>query len=68
MKAVNERATQKSKPAPKPKAPVASTEAGAARAKTPQSNKLKAVGAAKKKYEASGSMADYQQYLKLRKS
>jgi len=68
MNAVNERATQKSKPAPKPKAPVASTEAGAARAKTPQSNKLKAVGAAKKKYEASGSMADYQQYLKLRKS
>ena len=30
--------------------------------------KLKAVEAAKKKYEASGSMADYQQYLKLRKS
>ena len=50
------------------KAPVASTEAGTAKAKTPQSKKLKAVEAAKKRYEASGSMADYQQYLKLRKS
>jgi len=68
MNAVNERATQKSKPAPKPKAPVASTEAGAARAKTPQAQKTKAVEAAYKKYEQSGSMADYQSYLKLKRN
>lgn len=68
LNAVNARQSQAAKPPPKPKAPVASTEAGTARAKTPQSSKLKAVEAAKKKYEASGSMADYQQYLKLRKS
>jgi hypothetical protein len=30
--------------------------------------KLKAVEAAKKQYESSGSMADYQQYLKIKKS
>jgi hypothetical protein len=68
LNAVKARQEQAAKPPPKPKAPVASTEAGTARAKTPQSTKLKAVEAAKKKYEASGSMADYQQYLKLRKS
>ena len=68
LNAVKARQEQAAKPPPKPKAPVASTEAGTARAKTPQSSKLKAVEAAKKKYEASGSMADYQQYLKLRKS
>ena len=68
LKAVKARQSQQAKPTPKPKAPVASTEAGTAKAKTPQSKKLKAVEAAKKKYEASGSMADYQQYLKLKKS
>jgi hypothetical protein len=68
LNAVKAKQEQAAKPPPKPKAPVASTEAGTARAKTPQSTKLKAVEAAKKKYEASGSMADYQQYLKLRKS
>lgn len=68
MNTVNERAKQKSKPTPKPKAPVASTEAGAARVKTPQAAKLKAVEAAYKKYEESGSMADYQSYLKLKRN
>ena len=68
LNAVKARQEQAAKPPPKPKAPVASTEAGTARAKTPQSTKLKAVEAAKKKFEASQSMVDYQQYLKLRKS
>jgi hypothetical protein len=68
LNAVKARQKQKSKPAPKPKAPVASTEAGAARAKTPQAAKTKAVETAYKKYEESGSMADYQSYLKLKRN
>ena len=68
LNAVKARQKQKSKPAPKPKAPVASTEAGAARAKTPQAAKAKAVETAYKKYEESGSMADYQSYLKLKRN
>ena len=68
LNAVKARQEQKSKPAPKPKAPVASTEAGAARAKTPQAQKTKAVEAAYKKYEESGSMADYQSYLKVKRN
>jgi len=68
MNTINERSAQKSKPAPKPKSPVASTEAGTARVKTPQAAKLKAVEAAYKKYEESGSMADYQSYLKLKRN
>ena len=68
LNAVTARQGEQAKPAPKPKAPVASTEAGAARAKTPQAQKTKAVEAAYKKYEESGSMADYQSYLKLKRN
>ena len=68
LNAVKARQGDQAKPAPKPKAPVASTEAGAARAKTPQAQKAKAVEAAYKKYEESGSMADYQSYLKLKRN
>jgi len=68
LNAVKARQEEQAKPAPKPKAPVASTEAGAARAKTPQAQKTKAVEAAYKKYEESGSMADYQSYLKLKRN
>lgn len=68
LNAVKARQSEQAKPAPKPKAPVASTEAGAARAKTPQAQKTKAVEAAYKKYEESGSMADYQSYLKLKRN
>jgi len=68
LNAVKARQGEQAKPAPKPKAPVASTEAGAARAKTPQAQKTKAVEAAYKKYEQSGSMADYQSYLKLKRN
>ena len=68
LNAVKARQGQQAKPAPKPKAPVASTEAGAARAKTPQAQKTKAVEAAYKKYEESGTMADYQSYLKLKRN
>ena len=66
--AINKKAEAKPKSPPKPKAPVASTEAGTSRPKSSQSMKLKAVEAAKKQYESSGSMADYTQYLKLKKS
>ena len=57
---------QKAAPKPKPKAPTASTEAGTARPKTPQANAQKALQAAKAKFDKSGSMADYQAYLKLK--
>jgi hypothetical protein len=65
-KVVKARQGQKAKPAAKPKAPMASTEAGTARPKTPQANKTKALQAAKAKFDKSGSMTDYQVYLKLR--
>ena len=64
--AVAARQEQKAKPIPKPKAPTASTEAGTARPKSPQANATKALQAAKAKFDRSGSMADYQAYLKLK--
>lgn len=66
LNAVKAKQGQKAKPATKPKAPMASTEAGTARPKTPQANKTKALQAAKAKFDKSGSMTDYQVYLKLR--
>jgi hypothetical protein len=66
--AMNKKNASQPKSPPKPKAPVASTEAGTSRPKSNQSMKLKAVEAARKQYESSGSMADYQQYLKIKKS
>jgi hypothetical protein len=66
--AMNKKSQVAPKSPPKPKAPVASTEAGTSRPKSSQSMKLKAVEAAKKRYEASGSKADYTQYLIQKKS
>jgi hypothetical protein len=66
--AMNKKNASQPKSPPKPKAPVASTEAGTSRPKSNQSMKLKAVEVARKQYESSGSMADYQQYLKIKKS
>ncbi len=66
INSVNARQGQKAKPTAKPKAPMATTEAGSARPKTPQANKTKALQAAKAKFDRSGSMTDYQVYLKLR--
>lgn len=68
MKAVQSRQAQASKPKPKPKAPVASAEAGSSRPKTPQAKKNKEVDAAKRKFDATGSMADYQNYMKLKRA
>jgi hypothetical protein len=68
MKAVQSRQAQASKPKPKPKAPVASAEAGSSRPKTPQAKKNKEVDAAKRKFDESGSMADYQNYMKLKRA
>jgi hypothetical protein len=66
LNAVKARQVSKAAPKPKPKAPTASTEAGTARPKTPQANAQKALQAAKAKFDKSGSMADYQAYLKLK--
>jgi hypothetical protein len=66
MKAVRTKQENASKPKPKPKAPVASAEAGASKPKTPQSKKLKSLQAAKAKFDKTGSMADYQDYLKIK--
>lgn len=68
LKTVQARQAQASKPKPKPKAPVASVEAGSSRPKTPQAKKIKEVDAAKRKFDASGSMADYQNYMKLKRA
>jgi len=66
MRAVQARQNNASKPKPKPQAPVASAEAGTSRPKTPQAKKAKSLQVAKAKYEKTGSMADYQNYLKLK--
>lgn len=66
LNAVKARQVSKAAPKPKPKAPTASTEAGTARPKSPQANAKKALQAAKAKFDKSGSMADYQAYLKLK--
>jgi len=66
MRAVQARQNNASKPKPKPQAPVASAEAGTSKPKTPQAKKAKSLQAAKAKYEKTGSMADYQNYLKLK--
>ena len=68
MKAVQSRQAQASKPKPKPKTPVASAEAGSSRPKTPKAKKNKEVDAAKRKFDVSGSMADYQNYMKLKRA
>jgi hypothetical protein len=66
LNAVQAKQAQKAAPKPKPKAPTASTEAGTARPKSPQANATKALQAAKAKFDRTGSMADYQAYLKLK--
>jgi hypothetical protein len=68
MKAVQARQADSSKPKPKPKAPVASAEAGAAKPRTESSSRKKALQAARTKFEKSGNIADYQNYIKLRDS
>ncbi len=67
-KAIKERQVNSGKPKPKPSAPVASTEAGTAKPRTENSARKKALQAAKSKFDKSGSMADYQQYIKLKRS
>ena len=68
MKSVQARQVNASKPKPKPKAPVASVEAGSAKPRTENSQRKKALQSAKDKFEKSGNMADYQHYLKMRDS
>ena len=68
MKAIQARQVDSSKPKPKPKAPVASAEAGAAKPRTENSSRKKALQAARTRFEKSGNIADYQNYIKLRDS
>lgn len=57
----------KPKRAKKPKAPVASTEAASGAKTTPKSQREKSVQAARQRFEESGSMSDYQTYLRLKR-
>ena len=68
MKALQARQVNSSKPKPKPKAPVASVEAGSAKPRTENSQKKKALQSAKDKFDKSGNMADYQNYIKLKRA
>jgi hypothetical protein len=52
----------------KPTAPVASTEAGASKPRSEGSKHKKAIQAAHAKFEKSGNIADYQNYIKLKRS
>tara|TARA_R110002167_G_scaffold9618_1_gene44491 strand:- start:852 stop:1952 length:1101 start_codon:yes stop_codon:yes gene_type:complete len=52
----------------KPTAPVASAEAGASKPRSEGSKHKKAVQAAHAKFEKSGNIADYQHYIKLKRS
>jgi hypothetical protein len=67
MKALQARQVNSSKPKPKPKAPVASVEAGSAKPRTENSQRKKAIQSAKDKFEKTGNMADYQNYIKLKR-
>ena len=68
MKSVQARQVDSSKPKPKPKAPVASVEAGASKPRTENSQRKKALQAAKAKFEESGNITDYQHYIKLKRA
>jgi len=52
----------------KPTAPVASAEAGASKPRSEGSKHKKAIQAAHAKFEKSGNIADYQNYIKLKRS
>ena len=52
----------------KPTAPVASAEAGASKPRSEGSKLKKAVQAAHAKFEKSGNITDYQNYIKLKRS
>ena len=67
MKALQARQVNSSKPKPKPKAPVASVEAGSAKPRTENSQRKKTIQSAKDKFEKTGNMADYQNYIKLKR-
>ena len=70
LKAVKAKQANASQPKKlkKPTAPVASTEAGASKPRSEGSKLKKAVQAAHAKFEKSGNIADYQNYIKLKRS
>ena len=70
LKAVKAKQANASQPKKlkKPTAPVASTEAGASKPRSEGSKHKKAVQAAHAKFEKSGNIADYQNYIKLKRA
>jgi hypothetical protein len=70
LKAVKAKQANASQPKKlkKPTAPVASTEAGASKPRSEGSKHKKAIQAAHAKFEKSGNIADYQNYIKLKRS
>ena len=70
LKAVQARQANASQPKKlkKPTAPVASTEAGASKPRSEGSKHQKALQAAHAKFEKSGNIADYQNYIKLKRA
>jgi|TARA_R100000479_G_scaffold150876_2_gene86541 hypothetical protein len=70
LKAVKAKQANAGKPKKlkKPTAPVASTEAGASKPRSEGSKHKKLVQAAHAKFEKSGNIADYQNYIKLKRS
>lgn len=69
LNAIKQKQESKSKPKQlkKPSAPVASTEAAVSKPRSEGSKQKKAVQAAKAKFDQSGSIADYQNYIQLKR-
>ena len=68
LKAVKARQANPSPKLKKPSAPNASVEAGASKPRTEGSKAKKALQAAHAKFEKSGNIQDYQNYIKLKRS
>lgn len=69
LKSVKQRQESESKPKQlkKPSAPVASTEAAVSKPRSEGTKQKKALQAAKAKFDKSGSIADYQNYIQLKR-
>ena len=68
LKAVKARQSNPSPKLKKPSAPNASVEAGASKPRTEGSKTKKAIQAAHAKFEKSGNITDYQNYIKLKRA
>jgi hypothetical protein len=68
LKAVKARQSNPSPKLKKPSAPNASVEAGASKPRTEGSKLKKAIQVAHAKFEKSGNITDYQNYIKLKRA